>query len=66
MKTLEFSERQLTWLLLALQHYEAELEASFFTEEDAALEDLLILQDLRRKVEAARRETPLASDEGKG
>jgi hypothetical protein len=30
MKTLEFSERQLTWLLLALQHYEVELQARFF------------------------------------
>ena len=66
MKTLEFSERQLIWLLLALQHYEAELQARFFAEEDGSLEDLLILQDLRRKVEAAKRETPPASDEGKG
>lgn len=50
MKTLELTDKELTYLLLALKHYEAELLSRDEEDMEDAVTDLLFVQSLRKKV----------------
>ena len=55
MKTLEFSDREMTYLLLALRKYEEKLQTRDDDEPMGDdLQDLIIIQALRKKIAAAK------------
>jgi hypothetical protein len=54
MTELEFTDRELTYLLVALRKYEESLLALEDDEAGDSVSDLLIVQALRKKVKAAK------------
>lgn len=53
MTTLSLTERELTYLMLSLKHYETQLLNAEGDEFAEAVNDLLIIQPLYKKLEAA-------------
>lgn len=54
MTKLEFTDREMTYLLVALRKYEESLLASEDEEAGDSVPDLLIVQALRKKLKAAK------------
>jgi hypothetical protein len=52
MKTLDFTDKELTYLLLALKRYEEELLSRDEEDMEDTATDLLFIQSLRKKVVA--------------
>lgn len=57
-RTLDVSERELTYLSLALKHFENKLFADMGEEVSDALDDLLMVQWLQRKLVALKQSPP--------
>lgn len=54
MTELEFTDREMTYLLVALRKYEESLLALEDVEAGDSVSDLLIVQALRKKIKAAK------------
>lgn len=63
-KTLELSEREITYLYLGLKHFEEKLFATMGETVGDEMDDLLMVQWLQKKLVALKDKPPTAADNG--